>query len=82
MKRWHLDGKNQTLDTGMTEIRESLEELIQAMREEQPCRFGVEDTGLDIVDEDDERVADATTMLADLDSDEDTRLCKTQIESL
>ena len=62
-RRWHPEGKNETLDTFMVEIREALDGLSQALAEEQPSHFGVENGRLYIVDEEDAMIEDEDAML-------------------
>jgi hypothetical protein len=69
VRRWHPEGKNATLDTGMAEIRESIEELNQALKEEQPSHFGVGDRGLYIVDEEDAMLEDGDAALDIVDEE-------------
>ena len=62
-RRWHPEGKNETLDTFMVEIREALDGLSQELAEEQPSHFGVENGSLYIVDEEDAMIEDEDAML-------------------
>ncbi|KAJ8113067.1 hypothetical protein OPT61_g4723 [Boeremia exigua] len=71
-RRWHPEGEDETVDIYMAEIRESLDELNDALKEEQPSAFILQDAINELVDDEDERVADARAMLEDLDLEEDT----------
>jgi hypothetical protein len=72
-RRWHPEGKNETLDKFMVEIREALDGLSQALAEEQPSHFGVGDGGLYIVDEEDTMLEDEDAVL-DIINEEDERI--------
>lgn len=70
VRRWHPVGEDSVLDEGMEELRKLLNDLNEALKDEQPEGYILDGGGDETVRADDEDIAVAQTMMDDLDMGE------------